>query len=109
MADGEIHIADPVRESLARATISAAIFRTANPSWDSAIRSARFLVAGACPDITLTSERMDQADGHWPVGGAVDDPGGPAGLSWRGRAPADSWQLAACRGRGAIGLPHRAP
>ena len=68
MADGEIHIADPVRESLARATISAAIFRTANPSRDSAIRSARFLVAGACPDITLTSERMDQADGHWPVG-----------------------------------------
>ena len=69
MADGEIRIADPVRESLARATISAAIFRTANPSRDSAVRSARFLAAGAYPDITLTSERMDQADGHWPVRG----------------------------------------
>jgi polyisoprenoid-binding protein YceI len=49
MADGEIHIVDPVRESLARATISAASFRTANPSRDSAVRSARFLAAGAPP------------------------------------------------------------
>jgi hypothetical protein len=38
-ADGKIHIADPVRESLARATISAASVRTANPSRDSAVRS----------------------------------------------------------------------
>ena len=88
MADGEIHTADPVRESLARAATSAASFRAANPSRDSAARSARFLAADAYPDITLTSEHMNQADGHWPVRGAVGAPGEPAGLGWRGRPPA---------------------
>jgi hypothetical protein len=52
MAGGDIHIAGPVRQPLARATISAASFRTANPSRDPAVRSARFLAAGAYPDIT---------------------------------------------------------
>ena len=67
---GEIHIADPVRESLARATISAASFRTASPSRHSAGRSARF-PAGAYPDITFTCGRVDQARRHWPVRGAL--------------------------------------
>jgi polyisoprenoid-binding protein YceI len=68
MADGRIHIADPVRESLARATIPAS-FRTVDPSRDPAVRSARFLGADAYPDITFTSERVSQADGHWPARG----------------------------------------
>ncbi len=69
MADGEIHIADPVRESLAQATISDASVHTANPSRGSAARSARFLAIDAYPGITFTSERVDQAGGHWPVRG----------------------------------------
>lgn len=69
MADGEIHIADPMRESLARATICAASFRTASPSRDPAVRSVRFPAAGAHPDMTFTSESVDQAGGHWLVRG----------------------------------------
>ena len=59
VADGEIHIADPVQESLARGTISAVSFRTAGPSRGSAVRSARFLA--------VTSERADQPDVYWAV------------------------------------------
>jgi hypothetical protein len=60
-------IAGPVRESFARAAICAVSFRAASPRRNPAVRPARFLAAGACPDIAFTSERVDQADGHWPV------------------------------------------
>ena len=62
--DGEIRIADPLEESSARAKISAASFRTGNPSRDGAARSARLLDAGAHPDITFISRRLDQAGGR---------------------------------------------
>ena len=75
--DGEIRIADPLEESSARARISAASFRTGNPSRDGAVRSARLLDTGAHPDITFIPRRLDQADGRWILHGL---------LSVRGRA-----------------------
>ena len=87
MADGEIHIADPVRESLARATICAASFRTASPSRDLAVRSARFLAAGAYPGITFTSGRVDQADRHWPARGRCRCAGRTGGVEPAGQGP----------------------
>ena len=69
--DGEIRIADQLEESSARAKISAASFRTGNPSRDSAVRSARLLDTGAHPDITFISRRLDQADGRWVLHGLV--------------------------------------
>ena len=98
IADGEIHIlpADPVRESLARATISAASFCTANPSRDSAVRSAR-LPADAYPGTTVTSGRVDQADGHWPVRGRCRCAGRTGRVEPAGQGPrlvAGSWRRA---------------
>ena len=101
MADEEIYIADPVRESLARATISAVSFRTANPRRGPAVRSARFLAVGAYPDITVPSERVDQADGHCLVRGRCRCAGRAAGLSWRGRTPG-WWPAAGCDAHGLI-------
>ena len=69
--DGEIRIADPLDESSARAKISAASFRTGNPSRDGAVRSARLLNASAHPDITFISRRLDQADGRWILHGLL--------------------------------------
>ena len=69
--DGEIRIADPLEESSARAKISAASFRTGNPSRDGAVRSARLLDAGAHPDITFISRRLDPAGGRWILHGLV--------------------------------------
>jgi polyisoprenoid-binding protein YceI len=86
MADGEIHIAD-LQESLARATISAASVHTANSSRDSAVRSARFLATGAYPDITFTSERVDQAGGQWPVRGRCRCAGRTGRVELAGQSP----------------------
>jgi polyisoprenoid-binding protein YceI len=87
MADGEIHIADPVRESLARATICAASFSSASPSRDPAVRSARFPAAGAYPDMTFTSERVDQAGGHWPACGRCRCAGRTSRVELAGQGP----------------------
>jgi polyisoprenoid-binding protein YceI len=97
MADEEIHNADPVQESLARATISAVSFRTADPSRGWAVRSARFLAAGAYPDINVTSGRADQADGHWPVRGRCRRAGRTGRVELAGHGPrlvAGSWRRA---------------
>jgi polyisoprenoid-binding protein YceI len=68
---GEIRIADPLDESSVRANISAASFRTGNPSRDSAVRSARLLDAGAHPDITFVSRCLEQAGGRWVLHGLL--------------------------------------
>lgn len=67
--DGQIHIADPVRESWTRATISAASVQTGNPSRNASVRSPRLLATAAHPDVTFSSTRLDQIDGHWVLGG----------------------------------------
>jgi polyisoprenoid-binding protein YceI len=69
--DGQIRIADPLEESSARAKISAASFRTGNPSRDGAVRSARLLDASEHPDITFISRRLDQAGGRWVLHGLL--------------------------------------
>ena len=69
--DGEIRIADPLEESSARARISAASFRTGNPSRDGAVRSARLLDTGAHPDITFLSRRLVRAGGRWVLHGLL--------------------------------------
>ena len=71
LRDGEIRIAGPLDESSARARISAASFRTGNPSRDGAVRSARLLDASAHPDITFISRRLEQADGRWVLHGLL--------------------------------------
>ena len=71
LREGEIRVTDPLPESSARAKISAASFRTGNPSRDGAVRSARLLDAGAYPDITFISRRLDQADGRWVLHGLL--------------------------------------
>jgi len=53
------------------ARISAASFRTGNPSRDGAARSARLLDASAHPDITFISRRLEQADGRWVLHGLL--------------------------------------
>jgi polyisoprenoid-binding protein YceI len=96
MAGGEIHIAGPVRQSLARATICAVSFRAASPSRDPAVRSARF-PAGAYPDSTFTSGRVDQAGGHWPVRGRCRCAGWTGRVELAGQGPrlvAGSWPRA---------------
>jgi polyisoprenoid-binding protein YceI len=69
--DGQIRVADPARDSWARATISAASVQTGNPSRDASVRSPRLLATAAYPDITFTSTRLDQIDGHWVLGGEL--------------------------------------
>src|SRR5215831_16025046 len=69
--EGEIRIADPLGESSARAKISAASFRTGNPSRDGAVRSARLLDTGAHPGISFLSRRLDQTDGRWILHGLL--------------------------------------
>ena len=64
-------VADSLEESSARAKISAASFRTGNPSRDGAVRSPRLLDAGAHPDITFISRRLNQADGRWILHGLL--------------------------------------
>jgi len=71
LGDGEIRIADPLEESSARARISAASFRTGNPSRDGAVRSARLLDAGAHPDITFVSRRLGHDGGRWTLHGLL--------------------------------------
>ena len=71
LRDGEIRVTDPVHESSARAKISAASFRTGNPSRDGAVRSPRLLDVGAHPDITFISRRLDQAGGRWVLHGLL--------------------------------------
>jgi len=71
LRDGEIRIADPLPESSARARISAASFRTGNPSRDGAVNSARLLDTGAHPDITFLSRRLERAGGRWVLHGLL--------------------------------------
>ena len=71
LREGVIRVTDPVHESSARAKISAASFRTGNPSRDGAVRSARLLDASAHPDIPFISRRLDQADGRWILHGLL--------------------------------------
>jgi polyisoprenoid-binding protein YceI len=71
LREGEIRVTDPLAESSARAKISAASFRTGNPSRDGAVRSARLLDAGGHPDISFISRRLDQADGRWVLHGLL--------------------------------------
>ena len=71
LREGEIRVTDPVHESSARAKISAASFRTGNPSRDGAVRSPRLLDAGAHPDITFVSRRLEQARGRWVLHGLL--------------------------------------
>ena len=66
---GQIRIVDPARDSWATAAISAASVQTGNPSRDASVRSPRLLATAASPDITFTSTRLDQIDGHWVLGG----------------------------------------
>jgi polyisoprenoid-binding protein YceI len=82
LRDGEIRVAGPLPESSARAVISAASFHTGNASRDSAVKSARLLDAGAHPDITFTTRRLDQADGRWVLHGLLSVRGNahPVGL-----------------------------
>jgi polyisoprenoid-binding protein YceI len=71
LREGEIRVTDPLPESSARAKISAASFRTGNPGRDGAVRSPRLLDAGAHPDITFISRRLDQGDGRWVMHGLL--------------------------------------
>jgi polyisoprenoid-binding protein YceI len=71
LREGEIRVTDPLPESSARAVISAASFHTGNASRDSAVKSARLLDAGAHPDITFITRRLDQADGRWVLHGLL--------------------------------------
>jgi polyisoprenoid-binding protein YceI len=71
LREGEIRVTDPLPESSARAVISAASFHTGNASRDSAVKSARLLDAGAHPDITFITRRLDQADGRWVLRGLL--------------------------------------
>jgi len=71
LRDGEICVAGPLTESSARAKISAASFHTGNASRDSAVRSPRLLDAGAHPDITFISRRLDTGGGRWTLHGPL--------------------------------------
>jgi polyisoprenoid-binding protein YceI len=71
LRDGQIHVADPVRDSWARAAISAATVQTGNPSRDASVRSPRLLATAAYPVITFTSTRLDQIDGRWVLAGEL--------------------------------------
>jgi polyisoprenoid-binding protein YceI len=71
LREGEIRVTDPLTESSARAKISAASFSTGNPGRDSAVLSPRLLDAGAHPDITFISRRLDQAEGRWVMHGLL--------------------------------------
>jgi polyisoprenoid-binding protein YceI len=58
LQDGVIRIAEPLEDSSAVATISAASFSTGNPSRDRTVRSSRFLDTAAHPRITFTADRL---------------------------------------------------
>jgi polyisoprenoid-binding protein YceI len=90
LREGEIRVTDPLSESSARAKISAASFRTGNPGRDGAVRSARLLDAGAHPDISFISRRLDQADGRWVLHGLLSVRGKahPVELAIDGAQPA---------------------
>lgn len=65
-AHGQIHVADPVRGSSARATIAATSVHTRNSARDAAVRSAQYLDTENHPEITFVSTHLDE-DGR-PLG-----------------------------------------
>ncbi|WP_432136998.1 MULTISPECIES: YceI family protein [unclassified Streptomyces] len=56
---GTVDVAEPLAESVVRAEIDAASFRTGDARRDGAVRSARFLDTGRHPVITFESEAVD--------------------------------------------------
>lgn len=71
LRDGEIHVADRVEESHARAIVPAASFHTGQSGRDRTVRSARLLDVEAEPDISFVSERLSGADGDPILEGTV--------------------------------------
>jgi polyisoprenoid-binding protein YceI len=54
-----VNIAEPVTDSVIRAEIEAATFRTGSPQRDDTVRSARLLDTDQYPVMTFVSERID--------------------------------------------------
>jgi polyisoprenoid-binding protein YceI len=71
LRDGHIHVADPVEDSTARATISATSFHTGVSARDKTVRSGQYLDVENHPDITFSSTRIEQVDGRWALQGSL--------------------------------------
>lgn len=71
LEEGWIHVADPVGESSARATIAAASVDTGNSTRDSMLRSPTYLDTQAHPHITFTSTGLRQDSGTWTLHGTL--------------------------------------
>jgi polyisoprenoid-binding protein YceI len=72
LRDGEIHVADPVTGSAARARIGSASFHTGNPARDATVLSPRLLDAEAHPYLRFSSTGLEQADGRWVLRGELE-------------------------------------
>ena len=69
LTSGEITIADPVSESSATATVSAASFDTGNARRDDHVRSEDFLHQEAHPEISFRSTGLSQEGDTWVLSG----------------------------------------
>lgn len=71
LREGHIHVADPVADSSARATIAAGSVDTGLSMRDETVRSVQYLDAEHHPDITVVSTRLSQMDGRWTMHGSL--------------------------------------
>lgn len=71
LRDGHIHVADPVTDSSARATIAATSFHTGTSARDTTIRSTPYLDVENHPDIGFASTALGRVDGHWVLRGSL--------------------------------------
>lgn len=71
LRDGHIHVADPLPDSSARATVEAGSVLTRNPGRDRTLRTSGYLDTGRHPDITFSSTRLDEQDGVWLLRGSL--------------------------------------
>jgi polyisoprenoid-binding protein YceI len=79
--EGEIHIADPVGGSSARAQVVTASFHTGNSARDAAVLSSRLLDAHRHPFIFFASTGLDYADERWALRGNLTVRGTTRALS----------------------------
>jgi polyisoprenoid-binding protein YceI len=71
LREGHIHVADPVHDSVARATIPAGSFHTGVSARDKTVHSGQYLDVENHPDITFSSTGVEQVDGSWVLQGSL--------------------------------------
>lgn len=69
--EGHIHVGDPVRDSVVRATIGAAGVYTGNTIRDAMVGSAQYLDTERHPDIAFVSTGLEETGGRWILRGSL--------------------------------------